>query len=409
MTNRLLTSLILSLSLTYPSIGYTFPPSYSYCQNNVHVFFGNGVFNDAEEAEIGKEILKERVDKKVRGTALEDKIKYGLAYNPSDGKIADLMEAYLQKTQSGTSQFWRFLANLVSPPDYFRSNLIEITQILVDHKVLNDNPAVQEHIKKYNTLLGEGDKVVIVAHSQGNLFANLAYLGIKPEHKVGFGIVSIANPDSEIADGGPYTTIEEDWVIKAVPLSLPANTDNFFGYVHWNDTSGHYFIDSYMKHKYAAEIQILNDIQNRINTLHFPTTTLSKGLLTATLTWGYNRDLDLHVYEPDGTHVYYRNKTGTSGYIDRDDVDGYGPEHYFVSCDTIHTGKYMFGVNYYSGSSVEFADISLRAGDQYLGSHIKSFSYPKGTSGDSNPTIMFEVEVKESQVTGYEFEVNKIY
>lgn len=42
-------------------------------------------------------------------------------------------------------------------------------------------------------------------------------------------------------------------------------------------------------------------------------------------------DIDLHVYEPDGTHVFWDNKEGGFSALDNDDVDGTGPENVIVS------------------------------------------------------------------------------
>ncbi len=50
------------------------------------------------------------------------------------------------------------------------------------------------------------------------------------------------------------------------------------------------------------------------------------------LTWDIKyADIDLHVLEPSGRHVYYRSKGGDyTPFLDYDDVDGFGPEHYFI-------------------------------------------------------------------------------
>jgi hypothetical protein len=204
-------------------------------------------------------------------------------------------------------------------PDFLQNKLIEIANT-VDESILQSNPAVQDHVEKYDKFLSEGNKVVVVAHSQGNLFANIAYLGLDSQYSDGFGIVSIGNPDNYVAGSGPYTTLEEDNVIGNVSESLPANLDNFFG-INLRDLSGHTFEKSYMAIGHKAETKILGDIINRINGLNFPETTLGNGIITATLTWGSNLDLDLHVFEPNGSHVDYTNLNGASGYLDRDDVN----------------------------------------------------------------------------------------
>ena len=83
-----------------------------------------------------------------------------------------------------------------------------------------------EHIYDDNKDLCEGKKVVVVAHSQGNLFANIAYKGINKDNIDGFGIVSVANPSGYVAGDSSdtyYTTIEEDKVIAVIPFALRAN------------------------------------------------------------------------------------------------------------------------------------------------------------------------------------------
>lgn len=287
-------------------------------------------------------------------------------------------------------------------PDFLQDKLKEIANA-VDATVVQANPAVQKHIEKYNKQLSEGNKIIIVAHSQGNLFANIAYLGINSQYIEGLGIVSVGNPDDHVGGGGPYTTLDEDIIIGSVPGSLPANLDNFFG-INLSDLTGHTFAKSYMASGHQAETKILNDTVNQINALTYPSSSLGNGIITATLTWGSNPDLDLHVFEPNGTHVYYANLLGISGYLDLDDVTSYGPEHYFVSCDTIETGTYRFGVNYYYGTSPETGTLTLQTGDQ-IRSRQQIFTQSLGSSGDANPLIMFELQVTGSQEQGFEFVV----
>lgn len=389
---------IFSCLLILPGAGYS--ADERICKEGVYMFFGNGVWNDEEAADSSRRLLTRRMESKIAGSELEGIITYATAYNPTEGKIRDLLETFEQNAQTDTSQFWRFLAGLDPLPDFLQNKLIEIANE-VDAEVVSSNPAVQNHIEKYNQFLSEGNKVVVVAHSQGNLFANIAYLGLDAQYKEGFGIVSVGNPDNHVAGDGPYTTLEEDIIIGNVVNSMPANLDNFFG-INLRDLSGHKFADSYMASGKSAETKILNDAVNSINGLSFPETDLSNGIVTATLSWGSNPDLDLHIFEPNGAHVFYRNLIGPSGYLDRDDVDGYGPEHYYVSCDTLEPGTYRFGVNYYYGTSNETGMLTLKAGDQIrTRQHI--FTEVLGYNGDSSPYTMFDLYVSGSKEEGYQF------
>jgi len=243
------------------------------CQPDVVVMFGNGVWNDADDTDESRYLLQIRLEKHIYGTDLEGKISYDTAHNPSEGGFADLLEAFEQNIQTNYSQFWRFLAGLDLMPDILQDKLKEIaTQINAD--IVSTNPSVQEHIAVYDQYLSEGNVVVLVAHSQGNLYGNIAHLGLDQQYIDRFGIVSVANPDSYIAGGGPYTTIEEDYIISPLqfvyPFALPPNLDNFTGPVNLADWSGHRFIESYMAAGHAAETVILDNVVNMINELSQP-------------------------------------------------------------------------------------------------------------------------------------------
>ena len=400
MITRLISTVVLIIAFLIPSLIYS--ADGRFCQQGVFVVFSNGVWNDKEQADSSRDLLAWRIESRVTGTDLEETLTYATAHNPSEGKLLDLMETFEQNLQTDWSQFWRYLAGLDPMPDFFQNKLKEIANT-VDESILQGNPSVRDHVEKYNKFLSEGNKVVVVAHSQGNLFANIAYLGIDSQYIDGFGIVSVGNPDNYVAGGGPYTTIDEDIIIRSIPKSLPANLDNFFG-INLSDLTGHIFAASYLTIGHQAETKILDDTINTINRLDFPNSSLGNGIITVALTWGSNPDLDLHIFEPNGTHVYYMNMNGSSGYLDRDDVSSYGPEHYFVSCDTIEPGTYRFGVNYYFGYSAETGTLTLQAGDQ-IRSRQQTFTEWLYSYGDSTPYIMFELQVTGSEEEGFEFTI----
>lgn len=88
----------------------------------------------------------------------------------------------------------------------------------------------------------------------------------------------------------------------------------------------------------------------------------SPAALTVTLTWDQgDSDVDLHVLEPgtDGRHIYYNNKgyDTTQPYLDLDNTQGYGPEHYYAvygstlpGADNLY-GDYQVRVQYYADHS----------------------------------------------------------
>ena len=243
------------------------------CQPDVVVMFGNGVWNDAEDADESRRRLQKRLEVHVLGTELKGIIKYDVAHNPSEGALADLLETFEQNFQTEKSKFWRFLAGLDLMPDILQDKLKEIAAE-INADIVSANPSIQEHIAVYDQYLSEENVVVLVAHSQGNLYGNIAHLGLDQQYIDGFGIVSVANPDSYIAGGGPYTTIDEDYIISPLqfvyPFALSPNLDNFTGPVNLADWSGHKFIESYMAAGHAAETVILDNVVNMINELSQP-------------------------------------------------------------------------------------------------------------------------------------------
>lgn len=119
------------------------------------------------------------------------------------------------------------------------------------------------------------------------------------------------------------------------------------------------------------------------------------GRAQATLTWNVPNDVDLYVDEPDGTRVYYSNRTGTVGALDRDDQSGTGPENYRVlEGATLQTGTYHVGVNYYASrteGSVQ-ATVTVTAEGTTISRTVTLFA------PDQGDTIVpiFTVEVTEA-------------
>ncbi|MET0049900.1 MAG: hypothetical protein ABW095_02335, partial [Candidatus Thiodiazotropha sp.] len=127
---------------------------------------------------------------------------------------------------------------------------------------------------------------------------------------------------------------------------------------------------------------------------------------TRLLTWGSEPDVDLHVTEPNGTHVYYSNLQGISGYLDLDDTTSYGPEHYYVSCETLETGTYNVGVNYYRGEGAETAQVQVTTGDGNTRTFSQSLLQAVGSSGNSSPIAVSTINVSRDQNGAFTYQVN---
>jgi len=85
--------------------------------------------------------------------------------------------------------------------------------------------------------------------------------------------------------------------------------------------------------------------------INFRATPVGQGSIQVTLTWDTDADVDLYIIEPDGNEIYFGEDTSsTGGYLDVDDLDGYGPENIFY--ETLPpNGTYQVEVNHYSGTT----------------------------------------------------------
>ncbi len=332
--------------------------------------------------------------------------RFELSYNHNEG-IVSLLEAFRQRMGDQTASYWRWLGNLEIAPDWFQSATrsvasgFDLLEAVVDEDL-------RRHIQRYEGLLMAGNRVLVVAHSQGSLYANAAHtrLAEKGLPMDAFGIVSVANPASRVAGDGPYFTLLNDMIIYGVslvfPNTLPGNIENTIDYSDWTH---HHFIDAYLNGDQSGPL-IVDTVLNEAEALSWPEAQVGRGPISVTLTWGEQPDVDLHIFEPNWSHVYYADPIGESGHLDHDDTSAYGPEHYYVgNCDQLETGRYGVAVNYYRGSAPETAHIQIQAGDI-----IRDFStylfMAYGSSGNSRARTVASIDVIDDPEQGYVFKVN---
>ncbi len=392
----------------------------SFCENtaNTVIVFGNGIMTTKVDAKHSLEEFKAKL--RARLTPEEySQLEFELAYNHTYGFMSDLYESLRQKLASDNFavSFWRWMGGLDILPDSVRDTIEDqVSHFDVSGRVGEADLA--NHIALYRTSLAEGKKVILVAHSQGIFFANAAYqilyFGDDPIPMNSFGIVSVANPASFVGGNGPYTTLNEDLIIGAIAAvsgydgmvaPLPPNITNNGDGTESGDSLNHSFIDAYLVNGSRSEQQIFDNINSEMASLVSPNQTAQDGVITVTLTWGSQPDVDLHVFEPDGTHVYYANKNGTSGYLDMDDTDGFGPEHYYVGCGTLEVGTYRVGINYYYGTAPTSAIVQIKAGDS-IRSYTINLPQAFGSAGNSYPVPVADITVTGDALHGFSFDIH---
>lgn len=139
---------------------------------------------------------------------------------------------------------------------------IDITEDQIAEQERKD---VAKHYEEYMKSIKQGHGVIVVAHSQGNLFVNRVYdqIGILGDinndewTKKYFHAIGVATPSSRILDTKyPYKTFDND-IIQLVPSSLKTNVTNpkryYFGpnavkerIENTYSLEAHAFLSSYM-------------------------------------------------------------------------------------------------------------------------------------------------------------------
>ena len=275
--------------------------------------------------------------------------------------------------------------------------------------MLNHN----EHVIRVDTLIREGKKLLFLAHSQGNLFANAAYeFAMTKTTPDSVKVVHIAPASIQL--NGPHVLANRDIVINLLNLAggAPSVTDNIPdllpppGINGKIDLSGHGLLEIYLNPYIPTRDRITGYVQNALNTLVAPPVRAKSGFFTLTLVRDGPGNIDLHVYEPwdpdrnISPHVYFDEMTGKSGYLNTDNKTGYGPEQYRATCNPskLATGMYFVGIANREGADGRFAAVQLASSeDGLLGTRFATMYEPTGET--TRPT-MFLVYVKRDPQTG---------
>jgi len=150
-----------------------------------------------------------------------------------------------------------------------------------------------------------------------------------------------------------------------------------------------------------------------------PSQNTCTGDFSATLTWNTGSasgtptrvDMDLHVREPDGIHVYYGSPTGHTARLDRDNTLGFGPENICTNTGVAEAGTYSVYVVAYSGNQwPTTATITVRShvgtpGERYqtftrvfngsdssLAQNVATVSFPSGAITEAGGTRLPDPE-----------------
>ena len=230
----------------------------SACQTTV--FFGNGIWTTWQEAYYKERpALQYAVTQRLAQIGSSISIPsncFQLAYdtynNTTQSGLDQLLQGAIQIGLSDASLFWLFLAHAAPASSSFQQLFLVLAETTNLAAYISEVD-LQTQVGQYATTLNAGSNIVVVSHSQGNLYANKAYDLLYPDNQTrnNFHIVAAATPDSFVAGGGPYTTLYEDTIASvgfAVVNStvLPPNITNIPPITCILPWDCHSFLNSYL-------------------------------------------------------------------------------------------------------------------------------------------------------------------
>jgi len=222
------------------------------------IYFGNGVWNTEKDAIYSKRALRNFMlyRANIRLDINKEGIDYNFkhAYNPSYGTIDDLIETYWQLKESGQISEGYFGAVYAALTWEESGEFYNKLDDVIQH--YNQDVATMFTIYQEASFKNKHN-VLLVAHSQGNLWGNKIYTLLSDAQKQKFRMVSVATPADHVAGGGPYVTAVGDYVIGPIDGSLPGNVDG----------TGHTFIGTYLNASINAPRKIALYVKAAYNNL----------------------------------------------------------------------------------------------------------------------------------------------
>ena len=271
------------------------------------IYFGNGIWNTKKQAEKSRKALKIFMQyKAITPLSIEDEknqlYSFKLAYNYSTGALTDLIETYWQLRESGqiSEGYFQIIAATLATNNGASSHeeILEQIRYVVAYESANIKIMYQLY---NNASFSQKHNVLLVAHSQGNLFGNKMYTLMNDVQKSKFRMVSVATPANSVAGGGPYVTTSLDYVINTLPNALPGNVDGV----------GHTFVGTYLNDSINAPKKIALYVKSAYDNL-IQTTNCTEGSYSYYVWIGYQcprrspQELIIDIYglPVDAPHPY---------------------------------------------------------------------------------------------------------
>jgi hypothetical protein len=266
----------------------------------VVVGFFNGVWNTRDQADDGLRALKELIGLTYKNTELNYQNFYNqTGSNNGNTALQDIAEVFIQrgKELNGVlgnrwEHFWELLTGRYTASNSLTGTLqsglgadglvlgqlLDATfnamlgNILSWVSQLLSNPPTEadmaSQLSKLNGLADEGNAFLLIAHSQGNLFVNPAYDGLRSSHpNTPAGVVHVAPASPTLR--GDHLLADIDLVINGLRVqgltSVPSVNINLP--VSKSDASGHTLVGTYLDAARTARERVLGMVQHALDAL----------------------------------------------------------------------------------------------------------------------------------------------
>lgn len=218
------------------------------------VYYVNGMNNESWEIISGKNRLETLLGGSPR-------YRFGYSTNTMEPALEQSLEVFRQRVseKQDSRQFWQWIVNPKEAGlnalqrlwfDLFIKNAANIEY--------NKDPELRTMIDEYIQDLRSGKKVILVAHSQGNFYANNAYAYIVqrfPQYRDSIGIVAVGTPSGRVQDGGNHSNNEYDVVLYGLVRNIGGfpvlghtfRYDEPDSFGDFNALLNHNFIKTYIK------------------------------------------------------------------------------------------------------------------------------------------------------------------
>ncbi|MFT5661589.1 MAG: hypothetical protein ACI9TV_002236 [Sulfurimonas sp.] len=238
--------IILFILLT-PIFLYANTPSVNECINDI--YFANGIKTDEANATANLNLIRKRTlieQYQLDEIKMNNELSFHTAYNQTYGINGDIYEAYLQlaNENDGWAIFNRWmnyvLGNRTTSAYWYNQALALITNSMNEtmiRQAYNADLTTQE--TNYKSSIDAGHNVIVVSHSQGNLFTNDAYKnitrGINAWRKDYFKAIAVASPATKLLEDNntdPHIGFDNDPVAFIGTLGTTANPGRSYSHIN---------------------------------------------------------------------------------------------------------------------------------------------------------------------------------